>query len=73
MLGCIVANSGYPGVQEQVVWLDVSVDKAQLMDGVDGQHSLCYVELSSFFCQGVLLHQKGHHVTYGTTVKINNV
>lgn len=39
----------HPGVQQQVVWFDVSVDEAQLVDGVNGQHRLCYVELRSLF------------------------
>ena len=61
----LVASSSpspYPGVQQQVVRLDVSVDEAQLVDGVDGQHGLRYVELGGLLCQGVLLHQQRHHV-----------
>ena len=57
----------HPGVQQQVVWFDVSVDEAQLVDGVDGQHRLSDVELSGLFCQSVLLHQQGHHVSCRTT------
>ena len=49
-------------VQEQVVGLDVPVDEAQLVDGLDGQGRLCHVELGSLLRQGVLLHQQGHDV-----------
>lgn len=37
------------------------------MDGVDGQHRLCYVELSGFFCQSVFLHQQRHHIPCTTS------
>lgn len=53
----------HPGVQQQVIWFDVSVDKAQLVDGVNGQNRLCNVELGGFFRQGVFLHQQSHHIT----------
>lgn len=53
-----------PGVQQQVVWFDVPVDEAQLVDGVDGEDRLCDVELRGLFRQGVLLHQQRHHVAW---------
>lgn len=56
----------HPGVQQEVVWFDVSVNEAQLVDGVNGQHRLCYVELSGLLSEGVLLHQQGHHVSCTT-------
>ena len=56
--------SPHPGVQQQVVWFDVSVDEAQLVDGVDGQHRLSDIELRGLFRQRVLLHQQRHHVSY---------
>ena len=34
----------YLGIQEEVVRFDVSVDEAQCVDGVNGQHRLRYVE-----------------------------
>lgn len=52
----------HPGVQQQVIGFDVSVDEAQLVDGVDGQHRLSDVELRGLFRQRVLLHQQRHHV-----------
>ena len=32
------------GIQQQVIRLDVPVDEAESVNGVDGQHCLCYVE-----------------------------
>lgn len=58
----------HPGVQQQVVWLDVSVDEAQLVDGVDGQDRLGDVELRGLLGQRVLLHQQGHHVAWQRNV-----
>lgn len=57
-------RESHPGVQQQVVWFDVSVDEAQLVDGVDGQNCLCDVELCGLFRQSVFLHQQGHHVAW---------
>lgn len=56
----------HPGVQQEVVWFNVSVNEAELVDGVNGQHRLCYVELSGFLSESVLLHQQGHHVSCTT-------
>lgn len=33
------------GIQQEVVWLDVPVDKSQLVNGIDGQHCLRNVKL----------------------------
>lgn len=57
-------RGSHPGVQQQVVRFDVSVDEAQLVDGVNGQNCLCDVELGGLFRQSVLLHQQGHHVAW---------
>lgn len=54
------------GVQQQVVWFDVSMNEAQLMDEVDGQNRLGHVELRLLLRQGVFLHQQRHHVTWKT-------
>lgn len=64
MLGCLPCLRSDPGVQQQVVWFDVSVDEAQLVDGVDGQNRLGDVELRGLFGQRVLLHQQRHHVAW---------
>lgn len=61
-----VKTEPYPWVQEQIVWFDVSVNEAQLVNGINGQNGLCYIKLSSFFTQGVFLHQQGHHVSCST-------
>lgn len=60
----------HPGVQQQVVRFDVSVDEAQLVDGVDGQDRLCDVELRGLFGQSVLLHQQGHHIAWQQSQKL---
>ena len=66
----ISAHLPHPGVQQQVVRFDVSVDEAQLVDGVDGQDRLCDVELRGLFGQSVLLHQQGHHVAWQQSQKL---
>lgn len=55
-------KSPYPRVQKQVVWFDVSVNEAQLVNGIDGQDCLSDVKLSCLFAQSVFLHQQGHHI-----------
>lgn len=44
--------------QQQVVWLDVTVDVARQVDGLNGQHGLCNVEAGLLFTQDVLAHQQ---------------
>lgn len=44
------AVSAYLAVQKKVVWFDISMDKAQLMNRINGKHSLSYIELCLFFC-----------------------
>ena len=51
------------GIQQEIVWLDVSVNEAQLVNGINSQDGLCCVELRLFFWQCVLLHQQCHHIT----------
>lgn len=55
--------SPYLAIQKKVVWFYVPMDKTQLMNGIDGQHGLSYVELRLFFRQSVFLHQQRHHIT----------
>ena len=50
------------GIQQQVVGLDVSVDEAECVDGVDGQDGLGDVEPSDVLREYVLPHQECHHV-----------
>ena len=44
-------------INQKVVWFDVPMDEAELVDGVDCQHRLGHVKLSLVFCQGIFLHQ----------------
>lgn len=44
------AVGAYLAVQKKVVWFDISMDKAQLMNRINGEHSLSYIELRLFFC-----------------------
>ena len=37
------------GIQQEIVWLDVSVNEAQLVNGINSQDGLCCVELTLFF------------------------
>lgn len=53
------------GVQQQVVGLDVPVDEAQLVYGVDGQCSFRDVELRALLRERVLFHEECHHVAAG--------
>ena len=55
----------HSGIQQQVVGLDVSVDEAEGVDGVDGEDSLSDVEPSDVLRQDVLPHQQCHHVACG--------
>ena len=41
-----VLSSAHPAVQEEVVWLDVTMDETQFVNGVDGKDSLGNVEPS---------------------------
>jgi len=41
--------NSHPGVKQQVVRFDVSVNEAQLVNGVDGQNRLCDIKLRGFF------------------------
>ena len=40
------------------------VDKAKFVYRLQGEGSLGHVELRRLLCQGVLLHQERHHVTF---------
>lgn len=48
------------------------MDEAQLVDGVNGQNSLCDVELCGLLRQSVLLHQQCHHVTWQQESQVTN-
>ena len=52
-------------VKQEVVWLDISVNKAGLVDGRDGEDRLGDVEARGVLCERVVLHEQRHHVAAG--------
>ena len=52
-----------PVVQQQIVGLDVAMDKTQLVDAVDGEQGLGNVKLRLFVRQHLFLDQKRHQVS----------
>lgn len=49
-------------VYEDVVWLDVSVDEAHLVDALHSAGELCDVELCQLFFEDAETDEKAHHV-----------
>lgn len=50
-------------VQQQVIRLDVSVNKTELVNVVDSRCCLGNIELGHLFAEGVLFNQERHHIT----------
>lgn len=61
----IVGEGTYPGIEQQIVGLDITMNEAEFVYRIDGQRRLGNVELGAVLGQRVLLHQQRHHVATG--------
>jgi hypothetical protein len=50
-------------VDEDVVWLDITVDEAEVVDGLNSEDALCHVELGDVLGEGVVLDQPARSET----------
>lgn len=51
------------GIQQHIIWLEITVDVLHLMDRIEGQQNLSGVKLSFLMSEDVLLHEQIHEVS----------